>query len=94
MTHQQLVEEWKEKFRKNNLVQVMRDAEDFNPNQYNLMERIAFDVLSDAMLAAAKGAAEAGKVGGMNDTPSITASAWNGAVDQSDHQLENYFREV
>jgi hypothetical protein len=95
MTHQQLVEEWKEKF-----------TEFLNRGVWTRTQLL--NKLELAMLAAAKGAAEAGKVEKRILPPKkddgtlgkslieLTALSqkvsFNTAISQSESQLEDYFK--
>jgi hypothetical protein len=106
MTHQQLVEEWKEKF----------DAEFVcTGNRPNCKTphapmlhgenavKAAYFFLDNFALAAAKGAAEAGKVKGFADADLVSKErlpatrgvqeAYNAAISQSSRQLQDYFSE-
>jgi hypothetical protein len=106
MTHQQLVEEWKEKLKR-------WLNQDLEKNDEELLRHYAFafqSFLQQAMSAAAKGAAEAGNVEAVsygNDrlaliqpTPLQFSAAefkkegFNYAISLSERQLTDYFKEV
>lgn len=90
-SHQQLVEEWKEKLR-----QEWNARFAFSSNWEDDIKGF----LEAAMLAAAKGAAEAGKVHNDKEPPENDTELHqyfrgrNGAISQSERQLEDYFKEI
>lgn len=81
MTHQQLVEEWKEKVRK--------EWDQYGNGVFGKRLEDVLNLIEEAQLAAAKGAAEAGKV---QRRP--YEHHWNAAKSQSERQLKDYFKEV
>lgn len=91
MTHQQLTEEWKEKL-----------PQEF-PQLYHGYLQGTFDkrieeFVGRAMLAAAKGSAEAGRVQEfvppIKLEPDFTTAAYNLARSQSERQLDEYFKGI
>ena len=82
-THNALVQEWKEMLLRTDMAKEYPET---------------FSELADwfelAMLAAAKGAAEAGRLGEADTGNWDQVAGYNAAISQSERQLENYFKEV
>jgi hypothetical protein len=85
MTHRQLVEEWKEKLK--------RDFDFLTEFQLELLSSF----LGRAMFLAADGAAEATNCNSREWNPiphnELRIQGWNAAVTQSSKQLKEYFAE-
>lgn len=88
MTHKEIVEEWKEKFRKELKLAykgILSDEVLENSNPW--FEQF----IEDLALASAKGAAEAGKLCKENDN--CDCGNWTAADYQSQRQIAAYFEE-
>lgn len=88
MTHQQLVEEWKEILKG---VCGKLHVKDFLDGE--AFKRIEV-VLDRAMLASAKGAAEATKLEPDKNPKDDTDFGWNTAIHKSERQLDEYFKGI
>lgn len=98
-SHHQLVEEWKEQSRKEQ-IGYWGDNEPSEKMSFAVWQKENDDFLERAMLAAARGAAEAGKVEAHIKTNSLDMFSHgkeighNIAISQSERQLEDYFKEI
>lgn len=107
-THQQLVEEWKKELGEFRILRPLYDLtveQEIAFNQHEKKIASLEDLFTHAMLAAAKGAVEAGRVeqekvkeADFSNSGDVlekgSAEGWNAAIFQSAAQIRSYLGEI